>query len=92
MNQNQFVFLLKNVVTLNFFIVIAFIATPLKTLAQSALESDFASPAPSYLPKTWMHAMNGNISKEGFNEDFKAMRDAGTHFMKKQRVCTAHNS
>tara|TARA_A200000159_G_scaffold67667_1_gene62611 strand:+ start:15150 stop:18581 length:3432 start_codon:yes stop_codon:yes gene_type:complete len=96
MNQNQFVFLLKNVVTLSFFIVIAFIATPSKTLAQSALESDFASPEPSYLPKTWMHAMNGNISKEGFNEDFKAMRDAGIggaiffHVHRRNRPYSSH--
>ena len=77
MNQNQFVFVLKNVVVLFFFIAVVFIVTPLKTLAQSVLESEFASPEPSYLPKTWMHAMNGNMSKEGFTEDFKAMRDAG---------------
>ena len=38
---------------------------------------DFNNPAKNYLPKTWMHAMNGNLSKPGFTEDFKAMKDAG---------------
>lgn len=39
--------------------------------------SNFKDPAANYLPKTWMHAMNGNLSKPGFTEDFKAMKDAG---------------
>ena len=55
---------------------------PLLLAAPSAIgeklsADDFASPAKNYLPKTWMHAMNGNLSKPGFTEDFKAMKDAG---------------
>lgn len=43
-----------------------------------ALSSDaFMQPNNDYLPKTWMHAMNGNLSKEGFSEDFKALEEAG---------------
>ncbi|WP_342807893.1 glycosyl hydrolase [Alteromonas sp. M12] len=38
---------------------------------------NFENPAAEYLPKTWMHAMNGNLSKLGFTEDFKAMKEAG---------------
>ncbi|GEA12932.1 glycosyl hydrolase [Alteromonas sp. KUL49] len=38
---------------------------------------DFVNPPSPYLPKTWMHAMNGNMSKPGFTEDFQAMREAG---------------
>lgn len=37
----------------------------------------FKAPEQSYKPKTWMHAMNGNLSKPGFTEDFKAMKEAG---------------
>ena len=37
----------------------------------------FAQPTAEYLPKTWMHAMNGNMSKPGFTGDFQAMSDAG---------------
>ncbi|WAJ71735.1 glycosyl hydrolase [Catenovulum adriaticum] len=39
--------------------------------------NNFETPAKNYLPKTWMHAMNGNLSKPGFTEDFKAMKEAG---------------
>ena len=38
---------------------------------------EFQSPPKNYLPKTWMHAMNGNLSKPGFTEDFKAMKEGG---------------
>jgi len=38
---------------------------------------EFQSPPKNYLPKTWMHAMNGNLSKPGFTEDFKAMKEVG---------------
>ncbi|MEN8779232.1 MAG: glycosyl hydrolase, partial [Glaciecola sp.] len=37
----------------------------------------FAKPTAEYLPKTWMHAMNGNLSKPGFTGDFQALSDAG---------------
>lgn len=39
--------------------------------------TSFKDPGKNYLPKTWMHAMNGNLSKPGFTEDFKAMKDVG---------------
>ncbi|MBD1388683.1 glycoside hydrolase [Neiella sp. HB171785] len=45
--------------------------------AEQLSAQDFKDPAKPYLPKTWMHAMNGNLSKPGFSEDFKAMKDAG---------------
>ena len=37
----------------------------------------FKKPPQNYLPKTWMHAMNGNLSKPGFTDDFKSMKEAG---------------
>ncbi|MDQ8179069.1 glycosyl hydrolase [Pelagicoccus sp. SDUM812005] len=37
----------------------------------------FKNPPHAYLPRTWMHAMNGNLSKEGFTKDFEALADAG---------------
>lgn len=40
-------------------------------------KSSFEKPDDNYKPKTWMHAMNGNLSKPGFSEDFKAMDEAG---------------
>lgn len=46
-------------------------------MADSISEQAFKNPAKNYLPKTWMHAMNGNLSKPGFTQDFKAMKEAG---------------
>ncbi len=37
----------------------------------------FKNPAKEYYPKTWMHAMSGNMSKEGITKDFEAMQKAG---------------
>jgi hypothetical protein len=48
-----------------------------KTNSEAISPQNFENPASEYLPKTWMHAMNGNLSKPGFTEDFKAMKDAG---------------
>lgn len=45
--------------------------------AQKLSLDDFESPPSNYLPKTWMHAMNGNLSKPGYTKDVKAMSDAG---------------
>ncbi|MCF2948893.1 glycoside hydrolase [Paraglaciecola aquimarina] len=45
--------------------------------AETFSKQGFENPASRYLPKTWMHAMNGNLSKPGFSEDFKAMKDVG---------------
>lgn len=47
------------------------------TSAKQLAPEGFQNPEKKYLPKTWMHAMNGNLSKPGFTEDFKAMKEAG---------------
>ena len=40
-------------------------------------QEQFKNPAKNYQPKTWMHAMNGNMSKPGFAGDFQGMEEAG---------------
>ncbi|WP_371193774.1 glycosyl hydrolase [Glaciecola sp. SC05] len=45
--------------------------------SQSLSPEEFETPAQTYFPKTWMHAMNGNLSKPGFSKDLQAMSDAG---------------
>ncbi|WP_448248766.1 glycosyl hydrolase [Thalassotalea agariperforans] len=45
--------------------------------AEALSPEEFKTPQKNYKPKTWMHAMNGNLSKPGFTQDFKAMADAG---------------
>ncbi|WP_010178100.1 glycosyl hydrolase [Glaciecola sp. HTCC2999] len=56
--------------------VLSFFLTPNVFAGQLNAEY-FAKPTAEYLPKTWMHAMNGNLSKPGFTGDFQALSDAG---------------
>lgn len=41
------------------------------------LEKTFKSPPNSVKPKTWMHAMSGNMSKVGMTKDLEAIAAAG---------------
>jgi alpha-L-rhamnosidase/F5/8 type C domain/Glycosyl hydrolases family 2, sugar binding domain len=45
--------------------------------AQNINEETFKNPPKQYKPKTWMHAMSGNMSKEGLTKDLEAMKEAG---------------
>jgi hypothetical protein len=45
--------------------------------AQNISEALFKNPPAQYHPKTWMHAMSGNMSKEGLTKDLEAMKEAG---------------
>ena len=77
MNQNL---INKVLVCARFFLPNMFLIGVLFSISAvgEALSSDaFMQPNNDYLPKTWMHAMNGNLSKEGFSEDFKALEEAG---------------
>ncbi len=48
----------------------------LEARAQVSTES-FKNPPIQYHPKTWMHAMSGNMSKEGMTKDLESMAKAG---------------
>ena len=41
------------------------------------LESGFKNPPQESRPKTWMHALNGNMSKAGLTKDLEAIADVG---------------
>ncbi len=41
------------------------------------LEASFQSPPPEARPRTWMHAMSGNMSKVGMTKDLEALSAAG---------------
>jgi hypothetical protein len=41
------------------------------------LEQNFKNPPASAKPKTWMHAMSGNMSKAGMTKDLEALAAAG---------------
>jgi len=44
---------------------------------QSDLQQNFKTPPNSAKPRTWMHAMSGNMSKEGMTKDLEALAAAG---------------
>lgn len=47
------------------------------TLNAQLLESEFLNPPAQEKPKTWMHSMSGNMSKEGMTKDLEAISSAG---------------
>lgn len=44
---------------------------------ENDLEAGFKNPPQSAKPRTWMHAMSGNMSKEGMTKDLEAIAAAG---------------
>tara|TARA_R110002033_G_C3897451_1_gene240041 strand:+ start:29483 stop:32806 length:3324 start_codon:yes stop_codon:yes gene_type:complete len=46
-------------------------------LNSQSLEDNFNNPPDSAKPRTWMHAMSGNMSKEGMTKDLEAIAAAG---------------
>ncbi|WP_418263699.1 glycosyl hydrolase [Flavobacterium faecale] len=48
-----------------------------QVLQKKISDKEFANPAPENRPKTWMHAMSGNMSKIGLTKDLEGMADAG---------------
>ena len=40
-------------------------------------EDSFMNPPSSVKPRTWMHTMSGNMSKEGMTKDLEAISEAG---------------
>ncbi len=41
------------------------------------LENNFKNPPESSKPKTWMHAMSSNMSKEGLTKDLESIKNVG---------------
>ena len=41
------------------------------------LESGFKNPPQESKPRTWMHALDGNMSKEGLTKDFESLANVG---------------
>lgn len=44
---------------------------------EQSLETNFKNPPVSAKPKTWMHALSGNMSKEGLTKDLEAISKVG---------------
>jgi hypothetical protein len=48
-----------------------------KDLPLSELSKEFLKPPASAKPKTWFHAMSGNMTKDGLTKDLESMAEAG---------------
>ncbi|MEM8510605.1 MAG: glycosyl hydrolase, partial [Bacteroidota bacterium] len=48
-----------------------------KVQETSFLEQSFKNPPNESRPRTWMHAMSGNMSKAGLTKDLEAMAEVG---------------
>jgi hypothetical protein len=65
----------KNSYLLTFAIILLFGCQAKKI--QNSLEQGFLNPADEYKPKTWMHTVGGNMSKEGLTKDLEAIQKVG---------------
>ncbi|MGB7394007.1 MAG: glycosyl hydrolase [Pricia sp.] len=52
-------------------------STYAQTTESPTLEASFENPPNTAKPKTWMHAMSGNMSKLGLTKDLEAMAEVG---------------
>ncbi|MGJ8693559.1 MAG: glycosyl hydrolase [Thalassotalea sp.] len=53
------------------------VKAPQYSYPAGSLEAGFANPPQASKPRTWLHAMNSNMSKVGFTKDLEAMAEAG---------------
>jgi hypothetical protein len=77
MNQSQFAKTLNRITAIVCKMILVILLCGRLANADTLSEQAFKHPEKAFLPKTWMHAMNGNLSKDGFTEDFMALDDAG---------------
>jgi hypothetical protein len=72
--KNQFKLTKDTNTTLRLLSLVTFILVSCGNLvdAQNISEVLFKNPPTAYKPKTWMHAMSGNMSKEGLTKDLEA--------------------
>ena len=56
--------------------IFIFLFATTNTFSQD-LKKRFENPPQSAKPKTWMHAMSGNMSKVGMTKDLEAIAAAG---------------
>ncbi len=59
------------------FVMVVLITSCNTTSKEADLESNFKNPPTQYQAKTWMHAVNGNMSKAGMTKDLEAIADVG---------------
>ena len=73
--QQLQIFKMKNI--LHFFICLLFLLGCNTKNTDDSLETNFKNPPADCKPKTWMHAMSSNMSKEGMTKDLESMEKVG---------------
>lgn len=68
---------MRKVYYLTTFTLLLFLLSCSTSSQQDELERNFQNPPQSSKPRTWMHAMSGNMSKEGITKDLESMADVG---------------
>lgn len=67
----------KNCILLMFCLLVSCKNKDIELKYDSVSIDEFKNPPAWAKPKTWMHSMSGNMSKEGFTKDLEAISDAG---------------
>ena len=57
--------------------ILFFVGCTYKIQNNTLSEAEFKSPSAIYKPKTWMHALSGNMSKAGLTKDLEAIEKVG---------------
>lgn len=58
-------------------ILVVFLAGCQQDTQTSLLEANFKNPPTATKPKTWIHALSGNMTKEGLTKDLEAIEKVG---------------
>lgn len=58
-------------------VILTLLSSCSKPTKTSDLEKNFINPPTSAKPRTWMHAMDGNMSKEGLTKDLESIAEVG---------------
>ncbi len=63
---------------ISLFVVVTCVAlADMRTLTSDSLKQGFDNPPQEAKPLTWWHWINGSVSKEGIEKDFKSFKEAG---------------
>ncbi|WP_147676476.1 glycosyl hydrolase [Algibacter pacificus] len=66
-----------NLVLIIYWFVFGIVTSHAQENENASLEQNFKNPPASAKPRTWMHAIDGNMSKEGMTKDLEAMQRVG---------------
>jgi len=60
-----------------FVVLVVVISACTQQTTSTLSEAEFKNPSAEYKPRTWFHAMSGNMSKAGLTKDLEAIEEVG---------------